>query len=475
MRKLLPLFLVVAAGIGLYFALHLVGLHFDVRYDPAAAAASPCEMGETLSCGTVNGSRWSEVPLGKGRAGLPTAVPAVGFFAMSFVLGLFALFGADDKRRGAAAIVFPFAAFGLLLGLYLIYIQAFVLKAWCLYCLGVDAASLALVLLSWFTHGGGFGALIDDLKKADRRLAGLALILLLAVTGGSYGSYNGKVKQAGGLEERSLVARSDHLDGASQGSDEAHGGGPVAADDHAGHDHAAGQEKSWEEMSPEERRVAIAETQAAIEELYGAWQAQEVHEIGELSPFDLSKGNPEAKVRLVEWADFQCPMCRQAAFFMQDVAQRYYDHVQFAFRHYPLGQACNEAMSRDMHPDACEAAVGVQCAQRQGKGWDFHDHTFDSSDHLGTRRLMKISDTLGLDRERFEACLESTGAWDEVRTQVAQGAAVGIFGTPSFFVNGRELASVHPVAIEAILRWELREAGVPVEELPDNPDGIFPF
>lgn len=470
MRKHLPWLVVIAALVGLSLAQDLVGLHYDLKFDPDRAAQSACEQGDTLSCGAVNSSKWSELSLGEGRAPLPTAVPAVGFFAMAGLLAMLAMFGSEQRRRKALAIVAGFAAIGVLLGLWLIWIQAFAIKAWCLFCLGVDAASLTILVVAIVSHEGGVKGVLADLKDMEWSLAAIALVVILAVAGGSYGSYNGRVAAAGGLDTESLVDR-------GQGGEQAtaqtrveprqeHGPGD-------GHDHGDEQPKSLDEMSPDERAEAVAGMRQELLELFGAHMAQPANEI-QVNPYDLVKGNPEAKVVLIEWADFQCPYCRQVAFFMQDIAQRYYDQVLFVFKHYPLGSDCNEHMSRDMHPEACEAAVGVQCARRKGEGWLYHDHTFDSADALGTRRLLKLAEEVGLERDWFGECLEKEELWNEVRTQVDQGAALGVAGTPAIFVNGRELMSLHPVAIEGVLRLELINAGVPKDALPADPDGIFP-
>jgi protein-disulfide isomerase len=142
------------------------------------------------------------------------------------------------------------------------------------------------------------------------------------------------------------------------------------------------------------------------------------------------------------------------------------------FKHYPLGTACNAGLSRDIHPHSCEAAVGTQCARRQGKFWEFHDHTFDNQGNLGTKTMLQVADQLGLDRAEFEECLNRDTLWDEVRAQVAQGKELGITGTPTMYVNGKELSSPHPLIVEAALREELKARGV--TELPEDADDIFP-
>jgi protein-disulfide isomerase len=148
--------------------------------------------------------------------------------------------------------------------------------------------------------------------------------------------------------------------------------------------------------------------------------------------------------------------------------------VEVIFKNYPLGKKCNPDLSRDMHPDACEAAVAVQCAGRQGQYWAMHDKVFATAaegESIGTRALKKFAEGLSLDANAFAACLTADDAWAEVREQVADGKAVGISGTPSFFVNGVAMPSPHPAFVEAAIRRELLGKGV--TDLPADQDGVF--
>lgn len=470
MRKLLAWLLLAVSLAGLGLAVDLVGLHYDLRFDPEKAADSPCEVGETLSCGEVNSSRWSEIPLGEGRAALPTAVPAIGFFAAAALLALIAVLGSDERRRKASALLHAMGTAGVAVGLYLVWVQAFALHAWCLFCLAVDLCSLLLAVGAVFSHGGGPRGVLFDLRKPDPGLAALSAVVFLVIGGGAYGSYNGRVAAAGGLTPRTLAGRAGDR---AASSDDDRAEVPDGHDAVGEGDDDSEHVKTFAEMSPEERAAAIEESRQSILELYGAHAVQPVHELS-VEPFDLVKGNPKAAVVLVEFADFECPFCRQVAFFLQDISQRYYDLALFVFKHWPLGSGCNDTMSRDMHPTACETAVGVQCARRKGQGWQFHDHAFDNQGSLGTRTLLRISGELGIERDWFKTCLASDDVWNEVRGQVHQGQQLGIRGTPTVFVAGRELVSMHPLAIEAILRLELKKAGVPEQDLPPDPEGFFP-
>ena len=442
MQKAVPFLLVALSLVGIWLSMDLTDKHFQLIHQPELKFDSLCEVNETVSCAKVNASKWAAIPLGDGRAELPVAVPGVGFYVVVALLALMAVF--EPKRRSKALAyitlgMVPAIAFSL----YLLAIQAFAVKAWCLFCLGLDATTLAAAALAYVGHGGGVSGIFADVKE-DKSLAGISLALLLAVTWVSYNSYAGKV----GKESKKPKFTASASDSPPDSKD-------AALED---------------DMSPEERALAIEQAKTAVAEFVATWPSVEAKEIT-VNPYDGIKGKTDADIVFVEFADFECPHCKMAGWFLKDIAHRYGDHVQFVFKHYPLGSACNAGLSRDIHPYSCEAAVGTQCARRQGLFWEFHDHAFDNQGNLGTKTMLNIADELGLERSQFEDCLNRDTVWDEVRNQVAEGRELGITGTPSMYVNGKELDSPHPLIVEAALREELKARGV--TDLPEDADDIF--
>ncbi len=237
-----------------------------------------------------------------------------------------------------------------------------------------------------------------------------------------------------------------------------------SADD--GHGHG----KSPEDMSPEELEAARVEARAAIADFLTSYKDIHADDL-EVFSWDGVKGAEDAKVTVVEFADFDCPHCKLAAYYTQDLVHRYGDKVRFVFKNYPLGKDCNDSLKNDVHPNACRAAVGVVCAGRQGKFWQQHDGTFENQGSLSKRTIKAVAKDIGLDMDRFNECLDAPGPWDDVRTQVLQGRSLGLGGTPAFYVNGKALPSPHPLMIEAALRTELKAAGV--VDLPEDKDALF--
>jgi protein-disulfide isomerase/uncharacterized membrane protein len=469
----LPLALIIAVSIlGIGLATYLTTTHFQILEAEAAAnslealkdlkAKSICDIGGSTSCVDVSRSKWAKISLGEGRPAIPLSTLVIGFYITTGLLAFLALIGDERRRKAALSLIAGLAALALLDGLFLVYIQAVEIKSWCLFCLGIDASNIALIVLSIVAHGGGSKETLSGLKATPAPLALIAAVTLLAGTAVAYATYTGELDKAGlgGGPTRLTSADSGTGSGASE-----HGEGD-------GHDHGD-TAKDFDNMTEEEQKKAVEESRAALIQFLDDYKTLTSKSLS-VAAYDASKGNTSAKVTFIEFADFECPHCRQLGWYMQDIAQRYYALVHFVFKHYPLGKACNEQMSSDMHPEACQAAVATQCARRQGAFWPFHDQTFDSQGKLSKGKLQSIADGLKLDRGRFDACLESDSAWNEVKAQVVEGRSLGLQGTPVVFVNGKELPSIHPLAIETALRQELLNQGIDPAALPPNEHGILP-
>jgi protein-disulfide isomerase len=143
---------------------------------------------------------------------------------------------------------------------------------------------------------------------------------------------------------------------------------------------------------------------------------------------DHSRGPEHASVVLVEYGDFECPNCKQAAPAVEIVLRRFEEQVRFVYRHFPLV---------DVHPHAFAAAEAAECAGAQGKFWEMHAALFDHQTHLEHEHLLGYAEELGLDMARFTADLSDHVYRQRVREHLESGGRSGVRGTPAFFVNGR--------------------------------------
>lgn len=159
-------------------------------------------------------------------------------------------------------------------------------------------------------------------------------------------------------------------------------------------------------------------------------------------------GDASAPVTIVEFADFQCPYCSRAAATVHRVLAAYPGKVRLVFRHLPLS----------FHPLAPRAAEAAACADEQGRFWEMHDALFDSSE-LEPDALKAHATALGLDSARFDECLDSGRTAAVVKRDVDAAHALGISGTPAFFINGRALSGAQPEeAFRKLIDEELAEA-----------------
>ena len=142
-----------------------------------------------------------------------------------------------------------------------------------------------------------------------------------------------------------------------------------------------------------------------------------------------SKGDPGAKVTIIEFSDFQCPFCAR---HVQQTAARIEDtyvkrgQVRYVFRHFPI-----EAI----HPLALGAHEAAACAIEQGKFWEMHNRLFSQQDALEPGDLSKHAASLGLSVSSFQACIDSGRSLARIRQDVAEGRSVGVTGTPMFFIG----------------------------------------
>lgn len=154
-------------------------------------------------------------------------------------------------------------------------------------------------------------------------------------------------------------------------------------------------------------------------------------------------GDKNAKVTVIEFADFQCPYCED--FFKNveaNIKKDYVDtgKVKFAFRHYAfLGQ------------ESTDAANAAECANDQGKFWEYHDYLYnhqgaENSGAFSKENLKGFAATLGLNTATFNDCLDTNKDQANVDKDLKEGGTAGVNGTPATFVNGILISGAAPYA-----------------------------
>ncbi len=155
-------------------------------------------------------------------------------------------------------------------------------------------------------------------------------------------------------------------------------------------------------------------------------------------------GNKDAKVSIVEFSDFQCPFCQK--FFSSiypEIKSKYIDSgkVKFEYRHFPLS----------IHKNAKQAAVASECANREGKFFEYHDLLFKNTKSDGTGLsipdLKGYASDLGLNTSSFNECLDNQETLEIVQNDLKTGTSLGVSGTPTLFVDGIRIVGAQPIAV----------------------------
>jgi protein-disulfide isomerase len=145
---------------------------------------------------------------------------------------------------------------------------------------------------------------------------------------------------------------------------------------------------------------------------------------------DPAWGSPAAPVTIVEFADFECPACKDSLPVLRQLRDLYKDQVRLVYRDFPLSS----------HPQARPAAEAAHCAHEQGQFWAYHDALFAQAPDLKTSDYVTLADQLGLNPAEFTACLAGTRPKAAVARDLADAQGLGLSGTPTFFINGRYLS-----------------------------------
>ena len=143
---------------------------------------------------------------------------------------------------------------------------------------------------------------------------------------------------------------------------------------------------------------------------------------------DHAVGRIDAAATLVEYGDFECPNCKQAAPAVKLLLKRFPDRIRVVYRHFPL---------EGVHPHAVQAAEAAEIAGAQGRFWAMHDLLFENQAHLKLPQLRAYAEQLSLDMPRYQFEMEDHVYLQRIREHLKNGSESGVRGTPTFFVNGR--------------------------------------
>ncbi len=147
--------------------------------------------------------------------------------------------------------------------------------------------------------------------------------------------------------------------------------------------------------------------------------------------FWIGAANP--KVTIVEFADFGCHYCANAFPVIRELSLKYKDSVKIIYRDFPV-----------VTDYSGDLALAARCAGEQGLFWTMHDKLFLNQGVSAKDDIIKLAQQSGVDATKFEACLNSNKYLAKIQKDLSDGEALGVTGTPTWFINGNRVAGDIP-------------------------------
>jgi protein-disulfide isomerase len=173
-------------------------------------------------------------------------------------------------------------------------------------------------------------------------------------------------------------------------------------------------------------------------------------------------GNPKATVTLVEFADFECPVCKKLHDVLREVLPKY-PQTRLVFKDFPLSQ---------IHPWAKTASVAARCAYEQNPKafWVLYDRIYSEQELISAenawQKMLDYANQASLNADAFKACMTSPEAAKLVDASFENGRDLDVNSTPTLFVNGRRMVGADPTQLEQYIRYELEHHPKPATKSP---------
>ncbi len=391
---------VVLSVIGAALSLYATNLTFTIA-SAGIVESSGCSVNDWINCDLAQGSSYARM------FGIPVAVWGMIFYVFA---GLAAVSGVVSKNRANTA-AFVSAAWVLSIGSVLFSVwkafNLYTLGVLCPVCVGMYAANLGLMFTlpaglklktgQWKFHLGQYFSALrgkdSDLLFAPKTgTVALVLIIFFGVGFSLARNYEKQLKGPSNFNEK--LAMNSHF-----------------------------------RQPPIE---VTTDSTAAV------W------------------GNPDAAITIVEFADFQCPACKESAAHLRPTLYEFRNDVKLVFMNYPLDKTINVDMASQLHALAGDAARAGVCSQEFGDFWTFHDDLFRNQVSLGSSLYRRLATQRGWDVQAFTACMARPETTSRIKSDISHGRATHLNSTPTLFVNGRKLTYWRNTEfIRAVIREEL--------------------
>ncbi|MFA5995342.1 MAG: thioredoxin domain-containing protein [Patescibacteria group bacterium] len=169
------------------------------------------------------------------------------------------------------------------------------------------------------------------------------------------------------------------------------------------------------------------------------WSVKQGNSVnGIVNPNDPVLGKDTAKVKIVEYSDFQCPACMKMYNFLKQAETEFGDDLSIQFKDFPL---------TSLHPNAMISAEAAQCAFQQNKFWEYYNTLYDRQTTWSPERdpsnlLKNYAQELGLNTAQFNQCLDNHEQQATVKADMKIATDLGINQTPTLYINDKEYSGV---------------------------------
>lgn len=392
----------VSAAIAILVHSYLLNEHYGLKFGQATGD-SLCNINETFSCAAVSASRYAEF------LGIPMALwGALANLGFLILIPMYALAAPENRPAHRRHLLL---ASGVIAGASIIMgsLSAFALARFCPFCMLTYLLSFLTFGFTWtavWNSGQGDQGKHSRASGPPRNFVSSVkpLLILVAVLGFAAIVINDQVKKSYGMGD---VGR-------------------------------------------------------LVEEKVQEWQSNPTRDITPVAPLTKGAEAASAVMTITEFADFRCIHCKVAAPALKAFVNAHPD-VRLQFQPWPLDGECNTAISNN-NGASCLLARASYCAGKLGpNGWAAHDYIFSQLERYHNRQavqtdLRQIASAAQIDPAEFETCTQSDEAKEIAQKQAAVGIALNIRGTPSIYVNGKQLphGQFLPVLMEVYDRIERR-------------------
>ncbi|MCK5371904.1 MAG: thioredoxin domain-containing protein, partial [Cyclobacteriaceae bacterium] len=212
----------------------------------------------------------------------------------------------------------------------------------------------------------------------------------------------------------------------------------------------------WIRIEGMDQRIQKLESYSPLEELE-KFDALPLESVAN-SEFDPIIGNNNAPVELVVFSDFQCKVCKMFAENFKQLLDYNQGTLSIRFKYFPISSDCNSKVVKDLHPLACKSALAAQAAHLQGMFTPFHDALYNiESKEKGDETFFDLADLLGLDVDAFKNDFYSEECQKKIAADIDEGIRLGVDGTPTVFLNGRQIMDLRPENINFLTRYLRKE------------------